>query len=103
MVVSPRYASPEHVYGMDYLEPRSDIYCLGLLLHYLLTGRHASTARTVNDAAEVVARPMSVVGLVDQPDSVIALFQRCTMLDSERAKPPHCFAVLPALEGLLRS
>ena len=45
VVVSPRYASPEHVYGMDFLEPRSDIYCLGLLLHYLLTGQQYRAAR----------------------------------------------------------
>jgi serine/threonine protein kinase len=83
VVVSPRYASPEHVYGMDYLEPRSDIYCLGLLLHYLLTGTHASNASTVNEAAETVGRPVPVAAIVDQPDSIIRIFQKATRVKAE--------------------
>lgn len=83
VVVSPRYASPEHVLGMDCLEPRSDIYCLGLLLHYLLTATHASNAATVADAARAVARQVPIGGIVDQPDSVIRIFQQATRLDPE--------------------
>jgi len=83
VVVSPRYASPEHVYGMDHLEPRSDIYCLGLLLHYLLTGQHASNASSVAEAAETVARPVPVAGVVDQPDSIIRIFQKATRVQKE--------------------
>jgi serine/threonine protein kinase len=83
VVVSPRYASPEHLQGVDALEKTSDIYCLGLLLHYLVTGRHASTASSVEEAHRVVSRSLPVVTLVDAPDAVIALFQRCTMVDRE--------------------
>ncbi|TNE84329.1 MAG: serine/threonine protein kinase [Deltaproteobacteria bacterium] len=83
VVVSPRYASPEHIRGLDAIHKTSDIYCLGLLLHYLVTGRHASTAASVGEAVDVVTRPLPVVTLVDAPDAVIALFQRCTMVDPE--------------------
>ncbi|MBW2253896.1 MAG: serine/threonine protein kinase [Deltaproteobacteria bacterium] len=83
VVVSPRYASPEHIYGMDHLEPRSDIYCLGLLLHYLLTGQHASNASTVAEAAETVTRPVPVAAVVDQPDSIIRIFQTATQVKKE--------------------
>lgn len=83
VVASPRYASPEHLYGVDRVEVRSDIYSLGLLLHYLLTGRHASEARTVQEAADVVARPIPLVHLVDQPAAVMALIQRATAVSPD--------------------
>ena len=78
VVASPRYASPEHMWGVDRLEVRSDIYSLGLLLHFLLTGRHASEARTVNEAAEIVSRPIALLHVVDQPDTLINLLRKAT-------------------------
>ena len=36
VVATPRYASPEHLRGVDKIEIRSDVYCLGLMLHHLL-------------------------------------------------------------------
>ena len=84
VVATPRYASPEHLYGVDKLEPRSDIYSLGLILHYMLTGRHASTARTVKEAAERVTIPMPLVNLVDLPDALISVFQTATSVAKEQ-------------------
>lgn len=81
VVATPRYASPEHLLGIDRVDARSDIYALGLVLHFLLTGRHASDARTVEEAAVRVRRPPPRVHLVDQPESVHALFQRATAVD----------------------
>lgn len=83
VVATPRYASPEHLYGVDQIETRSDVYCLGLLLHFLLTGRHASNAQTVREAAERVALPVPIVTLVDQPDALIQTFKRATALDPQ--------------------
>jgi serine/threonine protein kinase len=82
VVASPRYASPEHLLGVDKLEPRSDIYSLGLLLHFLLTGRHASEARTVLEASERVWLPVPMLHMVDQPEAVIGLYQRATSVEA---------------------
>ena len=78
VVVSPRYASPEHMQGIDHLENRSDVYSLGLLLHYLVTGHHACPANTVDEAALNVSRPVPLVGMVDQPENLIQIVQKAT-------------------------
>ncbi|MGC8763419.1 MAG: protein kinase domain-containing protein [Acidobacteriota bacterium] len=41
-VGSPKYVSPEQIQGLP-LDPRSDIYALGLLAYFLLTGQDAFT------------------------------------------------------------
>ncbi|MCA9570929.1 MAG: protein kinase [Myxococcales bacterium] len=103
VVATPRYASPEHLRGVDRIEVRSDVYCLGLLLHFLLSGEHVSDARTVREAALFVMDEVSTVHLVDQPEVVQAVFRRAThVLVDERY--PDCralaLAVRDALDGL---
>lgn len=83
VVATPRYASPEHLLGVDKIEVRSDIYSLGLILHFLLTGRHASNAQSVREAAERVMLPVPIVNLVDQPDVLIDVFKRATAVDPD--------------------
>jgi eukaryotic-like serine/threonine-protein kinase len=83
VVATPRYASPEHLYGVDRIEVRSDIYCLGLILHFLLSGRHASNAGNVREAAERVMLPVPIVNLVDLPEPVIEVFKRATAAEPE--------------------
>lgn len=100
VVASPRYASPEHLLGVDRLEPRSDVYSLGLLLHFLLTGRHVSEARSVEEAALSVATAPPVVHLVDQPASVLALFQRAAA-PSPGERYPNCRELALAVRAVL--
>ncbi len=83
VVATPRYASPEHLLGVDQLEVRSDIYSLGLILHFLLTGRHVSSAQTVREAYERTLRPVPMVNLVDLPDDIVAVFQRAVAIDPD--------------------
>ncbi len=87
VVASPRYASPEHLLGTDALAQASDIYCLGLLLHFLLTGKHASGATTVEEALEFVRRPVPVTAMVDLPDAAIGLVRQCAALQLEERVP----------------
>ncbi|MEZ4241155.1 MAG: serine/threonine-protein kinase [Myxococcota bacterium] len=81
VVATPRYASPEHLYGVDRVEVRSDVYCLALILHFLLSGRHASNATNVREAAEFVLLPVPIVHLVDQPETLIEVFKKATAAD----------------------
>jgi serine/threonine protein kinase len=83
VVATPRYASPEHLLGVDQIEVRSDIYAMGLILHFLLTGRHASNAQSVREAAERVGLPVPIVNLVDQPEALIAVFKRATAIEPQ--------------------
>lgn len=83
VVATPRYASPEHLYGIDKVTEISDIYALGLVLHFILTGQHPSSAKNVEEAAMFVRRPLPEVALVDQPDSLIALYKKACARDPE--------------------
>jgi serine/threonine protein kinase len=100
VVASPRYASPEHLLGVDRLEMRSDVYSLGLLLHFLLTGRHASEARSVEEAAAWMQQPLSLVPLVDQPAAAVELVRRaCSPNPAERF--PNCREMALAVRAVL--
>ncbi len=81
VVATPRYATPEHLWGVDRIEPRSDIFALGLLLHFLLSGRHASPARDTQEALEVLEKPLSMTALVDHRTDLKALVAGCLALD----------------------
>ncbi|MBX2797846.1 MAG: serine/threonine protein kinase [Myxococcales bacterium] len=102
VVATPRYASPEHLLGVDHLEVRSDVYCLGLILHFLLTGSHASNASNVLQAFERTMLPVPIVALVDQPDPLIAVFQRATAREvDERFETARDLAL--AVRGVLEA
>jgi len=83
VVATPRYASPEHLLGVDQLEVRSDIYSLGLILHFLLTGRHASSAQSVREAYERTLKPVPMVNMVDQSDDIVAVLQKAVHVDPD--------------------
>lgn len=100
VVATPRYASPEHLYGVDKIEVRSDIYCLGLILHFLLSGRHASGAQNVREAAERVLLPVPIVNLVDQPEPLVEVFKKATAPRAED-RHVHVRALALAIKGTL--
>ncbi|MGH2496737.1 MAG: tetratricopeptide repeat protein [Ktedonobacteraceae bacterium] len=85
---SPGYAAPEQ-YGKAQSTPRSDIYSLGALLHYLLTGVDPSEQ-------PFFFRPASQLNPAVNPSLELLLKQMLEM-DSER-RPSSAQAVLQALE-----
>jgi len=50
---TPAYMSPEHVRGDD-LDPRADVFALGLLLYEMATGRQAFGGRTAGAIIEAI-------------------------------------------------
>src|SRR5438270_4660245 len=85
---SPGYAAPEQ-YGKAPSTPRSDIYSLGALLHYLLTGIDPSEQ-------PFFFRPASQVNPAVNP-ALEALLKQMLDMDSER-RPANAQDVLQALE-----
>ena len=85
---SPGYAAPEQ-YGKAQSTPRSDIYSLGALLHYLLTGIDPSEQ-------PFFFRPASQVNSAVNP-ALEALLKQMLDMDSER-RPASAQDVLQALE-----
>lgn len=100
VVATPRYASPEHLLGVDRIEVRSDVYSLGLILHYLLTGKHASSARNVREALDIVSAPINMANLVDQPEPLREVFVRATSVDPD-GRYASCRELALAIRGVL--
>lgn len=100
VVATPRYASPEHLLGVSEIEIRSDIFCLGLLLHFMLTGQHASGARSVREAAHFVLMPIPLLGLVDHPVSVQAMFESA-VAGEPTDRYPNCRALALDVRAVL--
>lgn len=78
VVATPRYASPEHLLGVDRIEVRSDVYCLGLILHFIVTGQHVSDARNIQEAVVRVMNDVPTDALDGLPPSLVAVFEKAT-------------------------
>ena len=77
---TPAYMSPEQASGNGELDARSDIYCLGAVAYFLLTGQppfvRDSAMRTV---AAHLLEPLPSLGVVraDLPADLQAVVHRC--------------------------
>ncbi|AFZ46596.1 serine/threonine protein kinase [Cyanobacterium stanieri PCC 7202] len=99
---SPYYISPEHIYGINHLDARSDIYNLGLIFYEIVTGNKPFT-----DCDELLATkgwlgvhnhqnpipPNQQIGCEDIPPLLNDIILRCLT-----KKPNHRF---PTAEAML--
>src|SRR5579862_7818103 len=83
---TPAYMSPEHVRGDD-LDPRADIFALGLLLYEMAAGRAAFGGRTGGAIIEAILTrvPESVRSLNPQlPPQLEEIINKCIEKDRDR-------------------
>jgi eukaryotic-like serine/threonine-protein kinase len=83
---TPAYMSPEHVRGDD-LDPRADVFALGLLLYEMATGRAAFGGRTGGAIIEAILTraPESVRNLNPQlPPQLEEIINKCIEKDRDR-------------------
>jgi eukaryotic-like serine/threonine-protein kinase len=83
---TPAYMSPEHVRGDD-LDPRADVFALGLLLYEMATGRAAFGGRTGGAIIEAILTraPESVRSLNPQlPPQLEEIINKCIEKDRDR-------------------
>ena len=83
---TPAYMSPEHVRGDD-LDPRADVFALGLLLYEMATGRAAFGGRTGGAIIEAILTraPESVRTLNPQlPPQLEEIINKCIEKDRDQ-------------------
>ena len=99
---TPRYMSPERIVNPSDVDARADIYALGAVGYYLLTGRHVFEGEDSQDVANQVLHapaPRVSESVPSVPEALDALIAAC--LEKDRAKrPPSAEAVIEALDRL---
>jgi hypothetical protein len=98
VIGTPPFVSPEAVYG-EPLDQRADLYALGALGYWLLTGRHPHPARKLRDLPELWARgnpplPSSLVPAL--PKALEQLLMALLQLDA-MARPGSAVEVIDRL------
>jgi len=99
---TPRYMSPERIVNPSDVDARADLYALGAVGYYLVTGRHVFEGEDSRDIANQVLHapaPRASVLVPGVPEALDALIATC--LEKDRAKrPSSADAVIEALDRL---
>ncbi|WP_170229113.1 serine/threonine-protein kinase [Polyangium fumosum] len=90
VVGSPRYTSPERLRDPTDVDPRTDIWSLGIVLHELLTGHSPFEAKTISSlyfriAADPPARVRDV--RPDVPEGLEKAILQCLQKDPDKRTP----------------
>lgn len=88
---TPLYMSPEAIQSPDLIDARSDLYAVGAVGYYLLTGQTVFNARTLNELCQqhvdaIPDTPSQRIGRAVSPDLEHAIL---ACLEKNRAKRPQ--------------
>ncbi|MGN9906558.1 protein kinase domain-containing protein [Phytohabitans sp. LJ34] len=103
MIGTPAYLAPERLTG-DQVVPASDVYALGLLLHYVLVGKLPWAAETTTQMlrAHTYAEPEPLPPVSGVPAEVADLCGRCLAKDpADRPTATEVAEVLAAAAGMV--
>ena len=85
---TPNYMSPEQVRGSKLIDHRSDIWSLGIILYYAITGRMPFTGASMGDVlVKICTQPLEppTCVVLDLPPAVDWFFQRaCAQSPDQR-------------------
>ena len=97
VIGTPPFVAPE-VLQMQALDARSDLFSLGALAYYTLTGRHAYPARRLNDLRDIWrSKPFDPSRLTPElPEALSQLIMQLLSLDRS-ARPQHAAEVMARL------
>ncbi|WP_460849923.1 serine/threonine-protein kinase, partial [Phytohabitans suffuscus] len=103
MIGTPAYLAPERLTG-DQVVPASDVYALGLLIHYVLVGRLPWAAETTTQMlrAHTYAEPDPLPPVTGVPPEIAVLCGRCLAKDpADRPTAAELADVLAGAAGVL--
>jgi hypothetical protein len=101
VVVGTPPGVPPEAFGHAPLDQRADLYSLGALAYWMLTGRHAYPARRLEDLPDRwgVAAPPPSAGAPEVPKELDALVQQLLSADP-RARPASAAEVIARLTAI---
>jgi serine/threonine-protein kinase len=99
---TPRYLAPETVYGSEQVDGRADLYCLGGVAYWMLTGQPPFTAESsvevVIDHVKTVPKRPSEVSEIPIPPELEAIVMKCL-----EKKPGDRYQTAGELEAALEA